>query len=105
MFIISFSSTLTPVRFVAPTLAPVVEDQDELTDLETVSPPPVPRKRHESIASRFFPGAWVASTPILRERPSLDVAQGEFSRPSSDSGLQSPPGEPEEEKKGRCVIM
>ena len=88
--------------------------ESEITSL----PPSVARKRLEStlsIASTRFPGAWVTNAPMIPERPSIDViAEGEFSRPSSEGatplsplqGPLTPSGEEnEEEKKSRCVIM
>lgn len=82
---------------------------DENTDFEPISPPQFARKRLESTASSRFPGSWVSTSPTVPHRPSLDVAQGEFSQPRMDGSAQGStlgtPTESEEEKKGRCVIM
>lgn len=82
-------------------------DQD--TDFEPISPPQFARKRLESAASSRFPGSWVSSSPTVPHRPSLDVAQGEFSKPHMDGSTQgstlNTPTESEEEKKTRCIIM
>lgn len=96
-------------RSVFPTLAPVAEDGSigDVGDFEPISPPAMSRKRLESATSaRFFPGAWVTSSPVIPERASLDVAQGEFSRPGTEpsSAAHSPSSE-NDEKKARCVIM
>ncbi|KAJ7475805.1 hypothetical protein FB451DRAFT_257411 [Mycena latifolia] len=70
------------------------------------APPISPRSRLESTASSmFFPGGWFSKMP--EGRASLDVAQGEFAKPTSPS-VSSPTTETEqsEEKKGKwCVVM
>ncbi|KAH8117719.1 hypothetical protein DFH11DRAFT_854174 [Phellopilus nigrolimitatus] len=77
--------------------------------------PPTPRRRLESTTSTlYFPGGWVTS-PSHHERPSLEVATGEFSKPLVEGGpaavvapatpIAKLPPTDEEEKKWRCVIM
>ncbi|TFK40315.1 hypothetical protein BDQ12DRAFT_734312 [Crucibulum laeve] len=106
----------------------VVEEPADSDNSEVQTGPDFPsaRKRLESTtSSRFFPGGWFSSTPKVADetRPSLEVAQGEFSssKPTSpvddvsDSVSDSTTGtastesveEPEEKHaKGRwCVIM
>lgn len=70
---------------------------------------PAPRRRLQSTASSLrFPGGWVTSPKD--DRPSLEVATGEFSREgnsASAAGVLSPVKEKktENEDKWRCVIM
>ncbi|KLO11550.1 hypothetical protein SCHPADRAFT_941955 [Schizopora paradoxa] len=82
---------------------------DQASDFEPIPTPQFARKRLESTASSKFPGSWVAASPTISHRPSLDVAQGEFSKPHMDGSTQGStlgtPTEEEEEKKGRCIIM
>ena len=75
--------------------------------------PPIERRRLESTTSNlYFPGGWVTS-PAQKERPSLEVATGEFSRPvleGSTVAVSATPEANEEEHKPeskgwRCIIM
>ncbi|THH10312.1 hypothetical protein EW145_g1417 [Phellinidium pouzarii] len=80
-------------------------DQDTMDQLSL----PSSRRRLESTTSSlYFPGGWVASP--IKERPSLEVATGVFSRPLLETASAPVPPEipestPEEEKKWRCAIM
>lgn len=84
----------------------VIEETEELTAAS-------PRRRLESTASSlYFPGGWV-TTP-KGDRPSFEVATGEFSRPLTESGtisvnaVLSPLNEERKagsDDKWRCIIM
>ncbi|KAL0954804.1 hypothetical protein HGRIS_003750 [Hohenbuehelia grisea] len=101
-----------------PRLAPVDEQAGLTTSSrdDTDVSPTKPRSRLESTASsRFFPGGWFSSSPKIQGRPSLDVAQGEFTpskTPVDMSGTTAPAPTPvdglaeDEEKKAKwCTIM
>lgn len=70
-----------------------------------------PRRRLQSTASSLhFPGGWITSPK--GDRPSLEVATGEFSRPQLEGGPASAVLSPVKEErkadggdKWRCVIM
>lgn len=109
-----FSSLATFPTFAAPQTqegheGAIGSTSDEASDFEPIPTPQFARKRLESTTSSKFPGSWVATSPTIPHRPSLDIAQGEFSRPRMDGSAQGSalgtPIEGEEEKKGRCIIM
>lgn len=69
-----------------------------------------PRRRLQSTASSLhFPGGWITSPK--GDRPSLEVATGEFSRPQLEGGPASAVLSPVKEErkadgdKWRCIIM
>ena len=98
--------------YLFPCSRPETPDKPESAKLS----PPLERRRLESTTSNlYFPGGWVTS-PSQKERPSLEVATGEFSRPilegsavASAATAEAAEADEEESKpegRGwRCIIM
>ncbi|KAL5503858.1 hypothetical protein ACEPAH_7929 [Sanghuangporus vaninii] len=105
----AFAQTESPSASEQPTQiaeADTLEVDDQLSPLAS-------RRRLESTASALaFPGGWV-STPVKKERASLETATGVFSKPVVEGASTSPvaappstePASEQNESKWRCIIM